>query len=93
MHCIKKKRRKTSVVLANSKVTIHVLGLSTLQFLRQKIEKSVDREKPFPLALRVVSLFSCLSNLAPLVTRVVICVSRTFCSTDQEKRETARSLR
>ena len=23
---------------------------------------------------------------------VVICVSRTFCSTDQEKRETARSL-
>jgi len=34
-----------------------------------------------------------LSNLAPLVTRVVICVSRTFCSTDQEERETARSLR
>ena len=32
------------------------------------------------------------SNLAPLVTRVVICVSRKFCSTDQEKRETARSL-
>ena len=27
-----------------------------------------------------------------LVTRVVICVSRTFYSTDQEKRETARSL-
>ena len=25
-------------------------------------------------------------------TRVVICVSRAFCSTDQEKRETARSL-
>ena len=34
-----------------------------------------------------------LSNLAHLVTRVVICVSRTFCSTDQEKRETVRSLR
>ena len=31
-------------------------------------------------------------SLAPLVTRVVICVSRTFCSADQEKRETARSL-
>ena len=33
-----------------------------------------------------------LSLLAPSVTRVVICVSRAFCSTDQEKRETARSL-
>ena len=28
----------------------------------------------------------------PSVTRVVICVSRAFCSTDQDKRETARSL-
>ena len=28
----------------------------------------------------------------PSATLVVICVSRTFCSTDQEKRETARSL-
>ena len=35
---------------------------------------------------------TCLSRLAPSVTRVVICVSRAFCSTDQEKRETARSL-
>ena len=26
------------------------------------------------------------------VTRVVICVSRAFCSTEQEKRETTRSL-
>ena len=33
-----------------------------------------------------------LSRLAPSVTRVVICVSRAFCSTDQEKRETARGL-
>ena len=55
-------------------------------------KKSLDRERPFSLALRVVSLFSCLSRLAPSVTRVVICVSRAFCSTDQEKRETARSL-
>jgi len=38
------------------------------------------------------SLLSCLSRFAPSVTRVVICVSRAFCSTDQEKRETARSL-
>ena len=28
----------------------------------------------------------------PYITRVVICVSRAFCSTDQERRETARSL-
>ena len=35
---------------------------------------------------------SSLSRLAPSVTRMVICVSRAFCSTDQEKRETARSL-
>ena len=33
-----------------------------------------------------------LSHLSPSVTRVVICVSRAFCSTDQEKRETSRSL-
>ena len=32
------------------------------------------------------------ARLAPSVTRVVICVSRAFSSTDQEKRETARSL-
>ena len=39
-----------------------------------------------------IPLFSCLSRLAPSVSRVVICVSRAFCSMDQEKRETARSL-
>ena len=33
-----------------------------------------------------------LFRLALSVTRVVICVSRAFFSTDQEKRETARSL-
>ena len=55
-------------------------------------KKSLARERPFSLAVRVVSLFSCLSRLAPSVTRVVICVSRAFCSTKQEKRETARSL-
>ena len=36
---------------------------------------------------------SCLFRFVPLVTRVVICVSRAFSSTDQEKRETARSLK
>ena len=39
------------------------------------------------------SLLSCLSRLAPSVTRVVICVFRANFSTDQAKRETARSLR
>ena len=37
-------------------------------------------------------LLSCLSRLTPSVTRVVIYVSRAFCSTDQEKREAARTL-
>ena len=32
------------------------------------------------------------ASSAPSVTRVVIYVSQAFCSTDQEKRETARSL-
>ena len=33
--------------------------------------------------------FWCLSRFTPSVTWVVICVSHTFCSSDQEKRETA----
>ena len=45
-----------------------------------------------PRRVKGDALLSCLSCLAPSVTRVVICVSRAFCSTDQEKRETARSL-
>ena len=52
-------------------------------------KKSLDRERPFSLALRVVSLFSCLSHLAPSVTRVAICV----CSTDyRKKRDCAQSI-
>ena len=39
-----------------------------------------------------LSLNQPLTRLAPPVTRVVICVSRAFCSMDQEKREIARSL-
>ena len=35
-------------------------------------KKSVDHERPFSVAVRVVSLFSCLSRLAPSVTRVCI---------------------
>ena len=41
---------------------------------------------------RVVSLLLCISRLAPSATHVVICVSRAFCPTDKQKRETARSL-
>ena len=41
-------------------------------------KKSLDRERPFSPALREVSLFSCLSRLAQLVTRVAICVSRVL---------------
>ena len=37
-------------------------------------------------------LLSYLSRLRPSVTRVVIYVSQAFCSTDQEKREAARTL-
>ena len=48
-------------------------------------KKSLDRERPFSLALRVVSLFSCLSCLAPSVTRVAICVSRLLLDGLQKK--------
>ena len=94
MHCI-------SCTLKR-KVEKHLLFKQTLrsrftclacQHFSFHAKKSLDRERPFSLALRVVSLFLCLARLAPSVTRVVICVSRAFCSTDQEKRETARSLK
>ena len=48
-------------------------------------KKSLDRERPFSLALRVVSLFSCLSRLALLVTRVAICVSHVLLDGLQKK--------
>ena len=64
----------------------------TCQHFSFYARKSLDRERPFSLVLRVVSLFSCFSCLAPSVTCVVICVSRAFFSMDQEKSETARSL-
>ena len=48
-------------------------------------KKSLDRERPFSLALLVVSLFSCLSRLAPSVTLVAICVSRVLLDGLQKK--------
>ena len=49
--------------------------------------KSLDRESPFSLALRVVSLLSCLSRLAPLVTRVVFAVSGVLLDGLRNKRD------
>ena len=49
--------------------------------------KSLDRESPFSLALRVVSLLSCLSRLAPLVTRVVFAVSGVLLDGLRKKRD------
>ena len=56
------------------------------------VKKLLDWERPFSLALGLVSRFWCLSCLAPSVMRVVICMSWAFCLTDQETRETACSL-
>ena len=51
---------------------------------REKRGRQPEKKKEF--------LLSYLSRLTPSVTRVVIYVSRAFCSTDQEKREAARTL-
>ena len=69
--------------------SVERLGRETRE-TRVAAKKLLDGERPFSLALRVVSLLSCLSRLAP--SRMVICVSQAFCSTDKEKGETARSL-
>ena len=42
------------------------------QILVSTPKKSVDRERPFSVAVWVVSLLSCLSRLAPSVTRLCI---------------------
>ena len=55
-------------------------------------KKALDCEQPL-FFFRFSELSApARERLAPSVTRVVICVSRAFCSTDKEKRETARSL-
>ena len=64
----------------------------SLLFFRFSKGSARARERCSPRREKRDSLFSCLSRLAPSVTRVVICVSRAFFSTNQEKRETARSL-
>ena len=86
MHCI-------SCTLKR-KVEKHLLFKQTLrsrftclacQYFSFDAKKSLDREGPFSLALQVVSLFSCLSRLAPSVTRVAICVSRVLLDGLQKK--------
>ena len=96
MHCIKaalffKKRNEGKPLLFKKSLRSRFTCLACQHFSFHA-KKSLARERPFSPAVRVVSLYSCLSRLALSVTRVVICVSRAFCSTDQEKRETARSV-
>ena len=93
MHCIsctlKRKVEKYLLFKQTLKSRFTCLACQHFSF---DAKKSLDRERPFSLALRVVSLFSCLSRLAPSVTRVAICVSRVLLEGLQKKRETASSL-
>ena len=75
MHCISYtlKRKEEKPLLFKQTVTLRSTCLACQHFGFQA-KKSLDREKPFSLALRVVSLFSCLSRLAPSVTRVTMVV-------------------
>ena len=79
MHCIscalKRKVEKPLLFKQTLKSRFTCLACQHFSF---DAKKSLDRERPFSLALRVVSLFSCLSRLAPSVTRVAICVSRVL---------------
>ena len=52
---------------------------------RAKRGRQPEKKRPFSLALGVVSLFSCLSRLAPSVTCVAICVSRVLLDGLQKK--------
>ena len=92
MHCIscaiKRKVEKPLLFKQTLKSRFTCLACQHFSF---DAKKSLDRERPFSLALRVVSLFSCLSRLAPSVTRVAICVSRVLLD-GLQKKETARSL-
>ena len=85
----KEKKENRLLFKQTPKSRLTFLACRHLSFLAKKLQ---DRERPFFLFLfsRVVSLFLCLSRLAPSVTRVVICVSPAFCSTDQENRTLRR---
>ena len=86
MHCmscvLKRKVEKPLLFKQTLKSRFTCLACQHFSF---DAKKSLDRERPFSLALRVVSLFSFLSRLAPSVTRVAIaCLA--FCSTDYRKK-------
>ena len=57
------------------------------------MQRDTRNEGGSPRRKKRDSLLSGLSCLVPSVTRVVICVFRAIFSTEQAKRETARSLR
>ena len=86
MHCIscalKRKVEKPLLFKQTLKSRFTCLACQHFSF---DAKKSLDRERPFSLALRVVSLFSCLSRLAPSVTRVAICVSHVLLDGLQKK--------
>ena len=86
MHCIscalKRKVEKPLLFKQTLKSRFTCLACQHFSF---DAKKSLDRERPFSLALRVVSPFSCLSRLAPSVTRVAICVSRVLLDGLQKK--------
>ena len=70
MHCISYALKKKGGKPLFFKQTLRsrLTCLARLHFGFQA-KKSLDLEKPFSLALRVVSLFSCLARLAPSVVR------------------------
>ena len=86
MHCIscdlKRKVEKPLLFKQTLKSRFTCLACQHFSF---DAKKSLDRERPFSLALRVVSLFSCLSHFALSVTRVAICVSRVLLDGLQKK--------
>ena len=86
MHCIsctlKRKVEKYLLFKQTLKSRFTCLACQHFSF---DAKKSLDRERPFSLALRVVSLFLFLSRLAPSVTRVAICVSRVLLDRLQKK--------
>ena len=86
MHCIscalKRKVEKPLLFKQTLKSRFTCLACQHFSF---DAKKSLDRERPFSLALRVVSLFSFLSRLAPSITRVGICVSRVLLDRLQKK--------
>ena len=86
MHCIScALKRKVEKPLLFKQTLKSRFTCLVCQHFSSEAKKSLDRERPFSLALRVVSLFSCLSRLAPSVTRVAICVSRVLLDGLQKK--------